>query len=756
MSRFTPLRLFLATALTATLAVAMQPTTPAAAVDVYTTPGPHFVNGREWHTTCGKYSTNVNRCRTDIKATTVTYEGGRYVQTTGFVFNNLTYLPAPRSTWKDNPLGYTGKWTTEDGRQWRTECDTAVTGSNGCRTWVSATVIGVVKENPRTYGRITKEIFNNIVQFSPPPPPPAEPCSNLPIPAGFAVSVVDGKKVPHAVKTPYKPNTLYNPTSISNFTRAVLRNTTLKNEEREKWDCLLDIGTTALMAGSEAMLYDGNPVRWFPYMFPFDASGTEDIPVLQPGWRSGLAQGAALGVMAELATATGDDTWLDVGEEVLNSFDVPLANGGFLNREEDFLWFEEYPTTPPTNVLNGHLEAIIGLDLWQRKTGSQHARDLFNEATRDLEAVLPLQEVEVEGGTLTSYDLVRGYPEAPLRVRSTEGSTFRLDSAKLNGDPVDLPVISQPTPPQPNIMSPVMNVTMSGAVEGEWRSIAPPGDKVTENDGTVTIRSDKTSWQGIQQVVPRTWFQASEPMTMAVDAKLTLDSGPGLSGRVAVYQKCDAGGLSLLHETQKPRGRQWSSYTIGFTAPPAGCDILVQLLTSSYGKTGTTVEYQNIGLRKADEVGISHLSSTPENNDLSVRETPTVVLSLEGRGTARLEAYSDGTWQSIDDVTLAKVGSTDIAVPERFTGRNLHYGYHETHVFELLSLYSRAQQAGFSPTEAEFLRFFAARWEPMAPARHGSIPAPPNQPQARTVEQRSNLDSYELPLQDPFTMLVEE
>ena len=753
MSRFTPLRLLLATALTATLGLVMQPTTPAAAVDVYTTPGVHVVNGREWNTTCGKYSTTVNRCRTEIKATTVTFEGGQYIQKTGFVFNNLTYLPSPREDWSGNPLGNTGEWTTPDGRKWRTECDTVNTGGNGCRTWISATVIGVVKENPRTYGRITQEIFNNIVQFS----SPAEPCSSLPIPAGFKVSVVNGKKIPHAIKTPYEPNTLYNPTSISNFTRSVLRNTTLKNADREKWDCLVDLGTTALMDGSTTKVHDGKPVRWFPYMFQFDASGTGDIPALQPGWISGLAQGAALGVMAELATATGDDKWLDVGGEVLNSFDVPLADGGFLNREEDFLWFEEYPTMPPTTVLNGHLEAIIGLDLWERKTGSQRARDLFNEAIVDLEAVLPLQEVRVEGGILTSYDLVRGYDAAPLRLAKVAGKGSRLDSAQLNGVDVDLPLTAPTTLVPNNILSPVLALSETGGADvGKWRSIAGPSSSVVAVGDTARIKSS-SSWQGIQQKVPRTAFPASKPMTMSLDAKLTLDPGPGFSGRVAVYQKCDVGGTSMLFETQKPRGRAWDTYTMGFNAPPTGCDIWVQLLTSSYGKTGTTVEYKNISLREAEKKGIALSPSALAVNDLSIRDTPTVPLSLTGIGTARLEAYSEGQWQRIGDVELVSGTPTTIAVPERYTGRNLHYGYHETHVYELLSLYSRSLQAGFPASDAEFLRNFAARWEPMAPARHGSIPTPAaTRPEARMAEQGPALDSYELPLVDPFQLLMEE
>ena len=49
--------------------------TAQADVNVYTTEGTHTVNGREWRTTCEKYS-QTKRCRTQIKATQVSEVNG--------------------------------------------------------------------------------------------------------------------------------------------------------------------------------------------------------------------------------------------------------------------------------------------------------------------------------------------------------------------------------------------------------------------------------------------------------------------------------------------------------------------------------------------------------------------------------------------------------------------------------------------------------------------------------------------------------
>lgn len=750
-------RILVAATLVAVAAVVALPRTDAAAeFDVYSTPGYHTINGRQWHTWCEPYS-QTERCHTNILATQVRYENGAYVQSEGWVFNNLTYLAGmTRAEWKGNPLGASGSWTATDGRQWHTECDTAATGRGGCRSYIFGSAIGVVSQNPTAYGWINDWIFNSMVRFKEPAPapPPAGPCNDAWIPNGFAITEVNGKLVPHALKTPYEPNTLYNPTSISNFTRHVLRNSTLRESNRTQWECLLKIGTDALMAGSTTSTHEGEKVRWFPYMFSFDPSPTEDIETLEPGWISGLAQGAALGLMSELHTVTGDEQWFERGEEILASFRVPFSEGGFTHRDHGFLWFEEYPSNPPTTVLNGHLEAIIGLDIWARHTGDQFTRDLFNEAITDLEDVLPEVEVEVQGGTLTSYDLVRGYEPAPLRLTKEAGSNASITGYRLNGERVSIPLVNR-TSWTGSMLEPFMAVHESGQQLNKWTSIAPQTRSTVSSTGlTATIRSDVDNWQGIQQVVPAARMTPGKELTLRLDSRLTLTDGfAGLSGRVAVYEHCEGKATRLVFETQKNRGREWDTYTMSFNADVApGCGLLVQLLTSSYGLAGTTVEYRNISLGEAQAVGAAHDPSY----GLYVHDTPSNTISVAGTGSIRIQAYQDGMWHNVQQVNLSSTATT-VDISELYTGRNLHYGYHETHVAELSSLYTRAVAAGINADDAKFLRDYAVRWEEMAPSRHGTIPRDLSADNARMrTAQNTELDRYELPLFDPFQQFYEE
>ena len=129
---------------------------------LYTTPGVHRVNGRLWVTTCEPYS-KTERCTTEIWATQIRIVNGKYKQVNDFVFNNMTYLPSARSLWKDNPLGTPGDHVV-NGRQWRTECDTALTGRNACRSSIKASVIE--RAPGGGFRVVNKYVLNNIVMFS--------------------------------------------------------------------------------------------------------------------------------------------------------------------------------------------------------------------------------------------------------------------------------------------------------------------------------------------------------------------------------------------------------------------------------------------------------------------------------------------------------------------------------------------------------------------------------------------------------------
>ena len=333
--------------------------------------------------------------------------------------------------------------------------------------------------------------------------------------------------VPHVIKTPYTPNTLYNPTSISNFIKQVARTySTISDKPSAAAKgqlCLGLLGGKALVDGSQVDTFQGAAVRWFPYMFEFRAN--PGVAPLKGPWHSGLAQGGVLGAFIELTTMTGDNRWMTYGAEAFESFMVPFGTqGGITNRQDGFLWFEEYPTDPPTVVLNGHLHALASLDMWHARTGDARAKALFDEAMGDLEPLLEAHDIEIEGGVLASYDAVRGYPTAQLRLVG-EGT---VSAATHNGRPVTLPVV--PTAGSGNlgtlltVNSALNDFDFDGVPEG-WQRVGSASHAKAVMDGTFVLTTNGKAWQGLSQVIPASRMRGGEPLALRLRADVDYPSG---------------------------------------------------------------------------------------------------------------------------------------------------------------------------------------------------------------------------------------
>ena len=130
-----------------------------------------------------------------------------------------------------------------------------------------------------------------------------------------------------------------------------------------------------------------------------------EVMELEPGWYSAMGQGQAISLLVRAYVASKDRTYLEAAGKALDIFDIPSSKGGVLAKFLDSLdWYEEYPTTPSSHVLNGFIYSLIGLyDLKEMATGSvkDKATDLYDKGMRTLKTMLPM----FDSGTGTFYDL---------------------------------------------------------------------------------------------------------------------------------------------------------------------------------------------------------------------------------------------------------------------------------------------------------------------------------------------------------------
>jgi hypothetical protein len=82
---------------------------------------------------------------------------------------------------------------------------------------------------------------------------------------------------------------------------------------------------------------------------------------LDPGWISAMAQGEAASLLVRLHRATGDERYAAGGRRLLGPVRVHVRAGGAGLEWHGGWWPEEYPTDPPSFVLNGGVFAILGM-----------------------------------------------------------------------------------------------------------------------------------------------------------------------------------------------------------------------------------------------------------------------------------------------------------------------------------------------------------------------------------------------------------
>lgn len=186
----------------------------------------------------------------------------------------------------------------------------------------------------------------------------------------------------------------YNPVTISQFILAEYGRSLQGGEEKK------------MMAAVNQLLKLQDAEGAFRYYFPYRHYTA--VGLYKPGWVSGMAQGVALSALARVYKKTKDPKYLDYGNRAVSFLTVPKDQGGpFVSMADldkslkDYVFFEEYLTTPNVYTLNGYMFTLLGLYDWADITGSEQAKKLFNDGMKTLEKILPYYDI----GSFSAYDL---------------------------------------------------------------------------------------------------------------------------------------------------------------------------------------------------------------------------------------------------------------------------------------------------------------------------------------------------------------
>lgn len=150
----------------------------------------------------------------------------------------------------------------------------------------------------------------------------------------------------------------------------------------------------------------------FPHTFPVRAP-----------WISSMAQGEGASLLVRLHLETGEQRYADAARMALEPLSVRTPDGGAMNLLEGRPFPEEYPTEPPSFVMNGAIFTLWGMYDVGRGLGDSDAMAAFEDGVDTLVANLHRWDT----GWWSLYDI---YPHPQRNVASPAYHTLHVDQLR--------------------------------------------------------------------------------------------------------------------------------------------------------------------------------------------------------------------------------------------------------------------------------------------------------------------------------------
>jgi heparosan-N-sulfate-glucuronate 5-epimerase len=155
---------------------------------------------------------------------------------------------------------------------------------------------------------------------------------------------------------------------------------------------------------------------------------------INPPWTSAMDCGQAISFYLRMYQLIGDTSFLHTAMKIYNFLKVDVKDGGVRRIDEKGnLWFEEYPSTPPSYVLNGFIYTIFGLyDLFRVSNDIQVKKDI-DACILTLNSNLH----NFDSGYWSNYDLlkkelVRYYYQKNVHVPQLQALYLLTQESKFN------------------------------------------------------------------------------------------------------------------------------------------------------------------------------------------------------------------------------------------------------------------------------------------------------------------------------------
>lgn len=106
---------------------------------------------------------------------------------------------------------------------------------------------------------------------------------------------------------------------------------------------------------------------------------------LKKGWISAMYQGQAISFFLRMSQLFNEPKYIEFSAKIMAYFKYDYEEGGAKRIDKNgYLWFEEYPTNPPSHVFNGFVYTIFGILDYYRVTECKDSKKLYDQCISTL------------------------------------------------------------------------------------------------------------------------------------------------------------------------------------------------------------------------------------------------------------------------------------------------------------------------------------------------------------------------------------
>lgn len=147
---------------------------------------------------------------------------------------------------------------------------------------------------------------------------------------------------------------------------------------------------------------------------------------LKKNWTSAMSMGECLSFYLRMYQISYSPDLLEKCHKIYRSTNVLVQDGGMKTiDEEGNWWLEEYPSNPPSYVLNGFIYAIFGIEDYYRVTGFKVVEKALQEYYKTLKQNIHLYDVDYWSiYDLHNKELVKVYYQKNVHIPQLESLYF--------------------------------------------------------------------------------------------------------------------------------------------------------------------------------------------------------------------------------------------------------------------------------------------------------------------------------------------